>query len=48
MILLCYDGSASTQRTIAVARETLAHKPAMVLHVWTSARGVSRCRRYGA
>jgi len=35
MILLCYDRSASAKRAIAVAHETLADKPAMVLHVWT-------------
>ena len=35
MILLCYDRSVSAKRAIAVAHETLADKPAMVLHVWT-------------
>jgi nucleotide-binding universal stress UspA family protein len=32
--LVCYDGSASAKRAIAVAQATLAHDGMVVLHVW--------------
>ncbi len=34
MLLLCYDGSASSKHAISVAQGTLAHVPATLLHVW--------------
>jgi nucleotide-binding universal stress UspA family protein len=35
MILLCYDGSPSAKRAIAVAQATIGRNTAMVLHVWS-------------
>jgi nucleotide-binding universal stress UspA family protein len=35
MILLCYDGSASAKRAIAVAHTTIGGNTAIVLHVWS-------------
>ncbi len=35
-ILLCYDGSASAQHALSVARATLGHKPTTLLHVWSA------------
>jgi nucleotide-binding universal stress UspA family protein len=32
--LICYDGSSTGKRAIALAGATLAHKPAILLHVW--------------
>ena len=32
--LICYDGSPSAERAVAVAAATLAHKPTTLLHVW--------------
>jgi len=32
--LICYDGSPSAKRAVAVAAATLAHRPATLLHVW--------------
>ena len=34
MILLCYDGSPSAKRAIAVTRSTIGSNLATVLHVW--------------
>lgn len=34
-ILICYDGSPSAKRTLAVAHETLGHMHATLLHVWS-------------
>jgi nucleotide-binding universal stress UspA family protein len=35
MILLCYDGSPSAKRAIAVAQTTIGRNTAIVLHVWS-------------
>jgi nucleotide-binding universal stress UspA family protein len=34
MILLCYDGSPSSDHAIAVAKATFGSRPATLLHVW--------------
>ncbi len=33
-IVICYDGSASSQHAVSVAHQALAHQPAILLHVW--------------
>jgi nucleotide-binding universal stress UspA family protein len=35
VILICYDGSESAKRAIAVAHKTLGAEPATLLHVWS-------------
>ena len=35
-VLICYDGSPSAKRAIAVAQATLASDRAILLHVWES------------
>ena len=34
-IVICYDGSASAKRSLAVAERVLGHEPAVLLHVWS-------------
>lgn len=33
--LICYDGSDSAKHALAVAHDTLGHRPVTLLHVWT-------------
>ena len=34
-IVICYDGSASAKRSLAVAERVLGDEPAVLLHVWS-------------
>jgi nucleotide-binding universal stress UspA family protein len=38
--LICYDGSPSAKRAIAVARATLGHDEMVVLHVWSPPQAI--------
>jgi nucleotide-binding universal stress UspA family protein len=40
-IVICYDGSASSKRSLEVAGRVLGDTPAVLLHVWTAPERVS-------
>jgi nucleotide-binding universal stress UspA family protein len=40
-IVICYDGSDSAKRSLAVAQRVLGDKPAVLLHIWNSPDRVS-------
>ena len=40
-IVICYDGSASSKRSLEVAGRVLGDEPAVLLHVWNEPESVS-------
>jgi nucleotide-binding universal stress UspA family protein len=48
MILLCYDGSPSAKRAIAVAQTTIGRNTATVLHVWSPPEEFLAAAPFGA
>jgi nucleotide-binding universal stress UspA family protein len=40
-IVICYDGSASSKRSLEVAERVLGDEPAVLLHVWSAPDRVS-------